>query len=87
MIWVSVDTFVTVVILTSLFSHDWVEVRDGPDSNATLVGKFCHNVIPETITSTGNSLYVRFVSDVALEKTGFRAVVTKGRLIKRLVSF
>ena len=79
--------FCTVVIFTSLYSQDYVEVRDGPDSNATLVGKWCNNVIPETITSTGNSLYVRFVSDTALARTGFRAVVTKGRLIKRLISF
>jgi len=56
---------------------DWVEVRDGPDSNATLVGKFCDSVKPESITSTGNSLYVRFVSDIYRAESGFRAVVTK----------
>ena len=87
MIWVGLWTSVYVVNLTSLFSHDWVEVRDGSGSDATLVGKFCGSVLPESITSTGNSLYVRFVSDIWRAEPGFRAVITKGRFINRLIPF
>ena len=58
-------------------NNDFVQVLDGIDENAPLVGKFCGSTSPSPITSQGMSLYVQFVSDAVRQESGFRATYTK----------
>jgi len=70
---------------------DWIEIRDGPDSNAPLIGgkgkdvwpnsdKICGFDLPGPIISTSNSLFIRFITYPIGDhnrRTGFRAIATK----------
>ena len=54
------------------------KVRDGPDENHDLLGRWCGNDIPATVTSTTNNLYIEFRSDADTAGTGFKATYTTG---------
>ncbi|CAK1552576.1 unnamed protein product [Leptosia nina] len=58
--------------------YDFVEVRDGPNANSTLLGKYCggSDHIPPTQTSSFNYLYLGFHSDMSISGTGFYANYT-----------
>jgi len=58
-----------------------VEVRDGHDEKSPLLGKFCGYKMPEDVKSTGNKLYVKFISDGSVQKAGFAATFVKGGLV------
>ncbi|XP_059488336.1 cubilin-like isoform X2 [Neocloeon triangulifer] len=60
---------------------DFLEVRDGINQFSPLLGRFCGNKRPSAITSSGNRLYVRFVSDDFESDSGFQAVVAKEQSI------
>ncbi|GAB6025086.1 mannan-binding lectin serine peptidase 1 (C4 C2 activating component of Ra-reactive factor) [Chamberlinius hualienensis] len=52
---------------------DYVEIRDGSYSDSPLVGQICgKRVSNEAFTSTGNSVFIRFISDSFVEYRGFR---------------
>ncbi|XP_061714224.1 cubilin-like [Cydia pomonella] len=55
--------------------YDNVEIRDGPDVNATSMGRYCGGSehMPPTLISTHNFMYIRFSSDMSLSGTGFYA--------------
>ncbi|EDW66543.1 protein tolkin isoform X1 [Drosophila virilis] len=57
--------------------YDYVEVRDGPAQDAPLIGVFCGYKPPPNMKSSGNSMYVKFVSDTSVQKAGFSAVFMK----------
>ncbi|EDV93120.1 dorsal-ventral patterning protein tolloid [Drosophila grimshawi] len=57
--------------------YDYVEVRDGPAQDAPLIGVFCGYKAPPNMKSSGNSMYVKFVSDTSVQKAGFSAVFMK----------
>ncbi|CAH1775425.1 unnamed protein product [Owenia fusiformis] len=57
-------------------AYDYVEVFDGPDGYAPKIGRFCGDVIPDTIRSTENTLYVNFITDASVTKGGFSAAYT-----------
>lgn len=54
-------------------SYDYVAVYDGPTASSPLIGRYCGNVAPDIIRSTGNSMLVRFVSDISIAHAGFVA--------------
>ncbi|KAI8440547.1 hypothetical protein MSG28_001789 [Choristoneura fumiferana] len=58
--------------------YDNVEIRDGPDVNSTLLGRFCGGTehTPPTQMSTHNYMYLRFNSDMSITGTGFYANYT-----------
>ncbi|CAH0396981.1 unnamed protein product [Chilo suppressalis] len=59
--------------------YDNVEIRDGSDRNATLLGKYCGGGpehMPPVKISTHNYLYIRFTSDMSISGTGFYANFT-----------
>ncbi|XP_045491488.1 LOW QUALITY PROTEIN: cubilin homolog [Colias croceus] len=58
--------------------YDYVEIRDGPIINSTLLGKYCGGSrrIPPTKTSTYNYLYIGFHSDASVSGSGFFANYT-----------
>ena len=59
--------------------YDYLEVRDGSDATSALIGRYCGYKIPDDIKSTGNKLYVKFVSDGSVQKAGFAAKFVKGK--------
>lgn len=59
--------------------YDYVEVRDGHSSDSPLIGLYCGYKAPPDLRSTGNKLFVKFVSDISVQKAGFSATVMKGK--------
>uniref|UniRef100_A0A6P4EUP2 Metalloendopeptidase n=1 Tax=Drosophila rhopaloa TaxID=1041015 RepID=A0A6P4EUP2_DRORH len=57
--------------------YDYVEVRDGPVQDSPLIGVFCGYKPPPNMKSSGNSMFVKFVSDTSVQKAGFSAVFMK----------
>ncbi|KAK6492242.1 neuropilin-1a isoform X1 [Huso huso] len=51
--------------------YDYVEVRDGGDENAPLVGKHCGKIAPSPVLSTTTLLFIKFVSDYETHGAGF----------------
>lgn len=58
-------------------AYDYVEVLDGYNKDARLIGVFCGYKVPPDIISTANSLFVKFVSDGSVQKAGFSAIFMK----------
>jgi hypothetical protein len=54
--------------------YDYLEIRDGDQGYSPLIGKFCGSNFPPIITSSGRSLWLRFVSDLNIEYSGFKGV-------------
>ncbi|XP_029345463.1 cubilin isoform X3 [Acyrthosiphon pisum] len=50
---------------------DFVEIRNGEHFTSPLIGEYCGSKILPTISSSGNSLFIRFVSDWKLPHKGF----------------
>ena len=61
--------------------YDYIEIRDGADATSTKFGAFCGYKMPDDIKSTGNQLYVKFVSDGSVQKAGFAASFMKGKRV------
>eukprot|EP00794_Sanderia_malayensis_P003627 gene3627-4141_t len=53
--------------------YDYLQIHDGNNRQGTLLGKFCGTTKPAAIKSTGDSLYVEFVSDSSTVRPGFLA--------------
>ncbi|XP_063985313.1 cubilin homolog [Diachasmimorpha longicaudata] len=60
--------------------REFVEVRDGGTDNAQLLGAYCGDRAPSTITSSGNMMYVRYFTDMNIPGNGFKAVVTNDEI-------
>lgn len=56
--------------------YDMVEVYDGATASATLIGKFTGNNIPQAITSSGGSMFIKFTSDISNTFEGWSAYYT-----------
>uniref|UniRef100_A0A1I8JQC4 Metalloendopeptidase n=1 Tax=Macrostomum lignano TaxID=282301 RepID=A0A1I8JQC4_9PLAT len=55
-------------------AYDHVEIRDVPDATSERIGVFCGDAMPPTpVISTGNSMFVGFVSDSSLQRRAFNA--------------
>lgn len=57
--------------------YDYLEIRDGHEETSPEIGRYCGYKIPEDIKSSGNKLYVKFVSDGSVQKAGFAATFVK----------
>ncbi|XP_066485218.1 cubilin [Tiliqua scincoides] len=53
--------------------YDYVNLYDGSNEKAALVGSFCGSRIPAPFISTSNTLTVKFVTDRSIERAGFNA--------------
>ncbi|MGH0121957.1 UNVERIFIED_CONTAM: hypothetical protein FKN15_077438 [Acipenser sinensis] len=51
--------------------YDYIEIRDGENESADLLGKHCNNIAPPAIISSGPVLYIKFASDYAHQGAGF----------------
>lgn len=52
-------------------NFDVLRVFDGTNINSPLLGEFCNNNLPSSITSTGGDITIQFESDGGLEEAGF----------------
>ncbi|XP_076628821.1 cubilin [Colletes latitarsis] len=59
---------------------EYVEIKDGGTEYSKLLGRFCGDVAPSTIKSTGNMLYIHYFSDIPEPKNGFNVKVTIGNI-------
>lgn len=55
----------------SVCDYDVVRIFDGSTVNSPLLGEFCNNNLPSSITSTTGSVTIQFESDVAVTNPGF----------------
>jgi hypothetical protein len=56
--------------------EDYIEVYDGPTVGAPLIGVYCNINPPGIITSSGNIILVKFISDGANNHQGWQSLVT-----------
>ena len=49
------------------------QVYDGNSTSALVLGKFCGTVVPEPVISTGNNMYIVFITDSSVTNKGFHA--------------
>ena len=61
-------------------NYDGVLLYDGINSSAPLLGQFSGSSIPSSVTSTGGSMYVEFLSDPILRENGWIANYTSTTL-------
>ncbi|NWT34322.1 BMP1 protein, partial [Cardinalis cardinalis] len=54
-------------------TYDHLEIFDGKDAKAPALGRFCGAKEPEPIVSSGNKMFLKFVSDNSIQKKGFEA--------------
>uniref|UniRef100_A0AAQ4PGY7 Cubilin n=1 Tax=Gasterosteus aculeatus aculeatus TaxID=481459 RepID=A0AAQ4PGY7_GASAC len=54
-------------------SRDHVAIHDGPTTSSPLLAQVCGSSLPPSITSTQNTIYVRFRSDLSHNHRGFSA--------------
>ncbi|KAK3591496.1 hypothetical protein CHS0354_031603 [Potamilus streckersoni] len=60
----------------SLCSWDSLQIFDGANDTGTLLGKLCGSSLPGSLVSTGRYLFLKFVSDQIIVKTGFKAKIS-----------
>ena len=59
--------------------YDQLEIFDGPDTNTDRIGLgICGDTIPNDITSSKNTLLIRFTSDSSVSGQGFQIKVDVG---------
>ncbi|CAL1576609.1 unnamed protein product [Knipowitschia caucasica] len=58
-------------------TFDYVEIHDGPSESSPVLAHVCGSTLPPAITSTSNTIYVRFRSDASKNHRGFRAVFSE----------
>lgn len=59
-------------------TYDHLEVYDGPDSLAPILGRFCGSKKPDPVVASSSSLFLRFYSDASVQRKGFQAVHSTG---------
>ena len=52
--------------------YDYLEIFDGPNEFAPLIGRYCNNEMPSDLSSSGSSITLVFHSDGGLELDGFQ---------------
>ncbi|XP_012276352.1 cubilin [Orussus abietinus] len=58
--------------------REYLEIRDGGTEASEVLGKFCGDTAPSTMSSTGNVMYIHYYTDIPDPKNGFKAVITTG---------
>lgn len=59
-------------------AYDHLEAFDGDSDTAAILGRLCGSKIPEQLVSTGNKMYLRFISDASVQRKGFQATHSTG---------
>ena len=66
--------------------YDALSIYDGPSSSYRSLARLCGYIIPGTILSSGNQVYLTFKSDVSVIDTGFRVEVKEENFGKLKIS-
>ena len=61
----------------NLCRYDYVDVYSGHAGGQRL-GRFCGTARPGALVSTGNKMYLRFISDASVQRKGFQALHSTG---------
>ncbi len=56
--------------------YDAVEIYDGTNASAPLLGRYAGTTLPPSITTTGGSMYIRFFSDMSVTGAGWAGYYT-----------
>jgi len=57
----------------TICNYDYLEVYDGTNTSAPLIGKYCNNnPPPASVSSTSGSLFIKFHTDGGLDLQGFK---------------
>lgn len=59
-------------------AYDHLEVYDGRDAKAPVLGRFCGSKKPEPVLATGSRMFLRFYSDNSVQRKGFQAAHSTG---------
>jgi hypothetical protein len=59
-------------------AYDHLEVFDGRDAKAPVLGRFCGSKKPEPVLATGSRMFLRFYSDNSVQRKGFQASHSTG---------
>lgn len=73
---------------TNMWVNKFWFYRNGGYPTSPLIGQYCGSKILPTITSMGNSLYIRFHSDSSITQNGFFIqwyTTTKGMIIEMII--
>jgi len=54
-------------------NYDFVNVYDGTNSSATLIGSYSGATLPNSVASTGGNMFVEFISDYIVTASGWEA--------------
>ena len=66
---------------------DFLRIYDGPSSSSPLLHEICGTQLPGSITSTGSSMLVEFISDDEFAWNGFIARYTYGTIMFHYLSY
>jgi hypothetical protein len=64
---------------------DYLELRDGDNSESPLINRFCGREIPRPVVSTGNKVWVKFRADSTFTGQGFRAEYVRKLLFFKIL--
>lgn len=59
-------------------TYDHLEVYNGKDAKAPVLGRLCGTKEPDPVISSSNRMFLRFFSDNSVQKKGFEATYTSG---------
>lgn len=54
---------------------------DGPNSKSPVLGRFCGSKKPDPVVASTNKMFLRFYSDASVQRKGFQAKHSTGKLI------
>ena len=54
---------------------------DGPNSKSPILGRFCGSKKPDPIVASTNKMFLRFYSDASVQRKGFQAKHSTGKLV------
>ncbi|XP_006629277.1 dorsal-ventral patterning tolloid-like protein 1 isoform X2 [Lepisosteus oculatus] len=54
-------------------AYDHLEVFDGDSAKAAILRRLCGSKTPDPVISTGNKMYLKFISDASVQRKGFQA--------------
>ncbi|XP_015441120.1 cubilin isoform X1 [Pteropus alecto] len=61
------------ITITPNCTSNYLELRDGADSNAPIISKLCGTSLPSSQLSSGEVIYLRFRTDNSATSVGFKA--------------
>jgi cubilin len=58
--------------------QEYIEIRDGGTDTSPLLGRYCKNKPPSSLSTKGNIMYLHYFTDLLEPRNGFKAIVTSG---------